>query len=120
MSTAQVSAIDSQTNSPVLLSDISVIRDELLTMIDKLPASTLITVKQFVAFLSTQPETQLSEGATQTLRGRHVIESDTHNHPYLYPTIGVPIKDIDEWAGKFFDGYDGDSLEDSEALYDDV
>ena len=39
---------------------------------------------------------------------------------YLYPTIAVPPSTLDGWMNLLSEGYDGDALADTEALYDEA
>ncbi|MEM7538887.1 MAG: hypothetical protein AAF639_42415 [Chloroflexota bacterium] len=86
--------------------------DEIKMMIDRLSPSDLMTVKYFAEFLHEHPE------AVEAFTSMNAQQSQYTED--RYPTIGVPAKNLDGWAGKYFAGYEGDSLEDSEALYDDV
>jgi hypothetical protein len=38
-------------------------------------------------------------------------------HPYLYPSVGVPVSSLDGLMGLLTEGYKGDALADTEALY---
>ena len=40
--------------------------------------------------------------------------------PYLYPTVENPASSLSEWLNVLPDGYEGDALADSEALYDEL
>ena len=66
-------------------------------------------VEQFARFLR-----------EQNRQGRKiaVAREKGKRQPYLYPTVSVPASTVDNWVGLLSEGYEGDALEDSEALYD--
>ena len=88
-----------------------VMRDHILSLLDDLPPESLNVVNQFVQFLH--------ERARQ---GQPVVsESDDEGKvPYLYPSVGVPAKSLDGLIGLLSEGYEGDALADTEALYDEA
>ena len=74
---------------------------------DELPPESLTVVEQFVEFLrhkAQQPSVAVvSEEAAPT---------------YLYHTIENPASSLSAWLNLLPEGYEGDALADSEALYD--
>jgi hypothetical protein len=83
------------------------------SLLHDLPAESLAVVEQFVAFLRQQAE-----------RGRAVSvnerEEEVEHYPYRYPTVSVPPSSLDAWMDLIPEGYEGDALADTEALYDEV
>lgn len=76
-----------------------------------LPPESQQLVEQFVLFLREQAR-----------RGQKVaaIPEDQGRVPYLYPTVAVPAESLTGLIGLISEGYDGDALEDTEALYNHV
>ena len=85
---------------------------EIVTLLNDLPTDSLVTVRQFVAFLHQQAHAY--PGIDQPL-GNGKAEKPR----YQYPTVPVPTSKLLELAG-ILSGYEGDALADTEALYDDV
>jgi hypothetical protein len=82
-------------------------------LLHDLPAESLAVVEQFVAFLRQQSE----RGRTVTVgEGEERVE----HPPYRYPTVPVPPSSLDAWMNLIPEGYEGDALADTEALYDEV
>jgi hypothetical protein len=83
------------------------------SLLSDLPAESLAVVEQFLAFLRQQSE-----------HGRTVMviegEKKEEQPPYRYPTVPVPPSSLDAWMDLIPEGYDGDALADTEALYDEV
>jgi hypothetical protein len=81
------------------------------SLLDDLPAETLILVERFVEFLHEQAR-----------QGRSValISEQQEQPPYRYPTIPVPASTLDAWMNLLLEGYEGDALADSEAVWDEV
>jgi hypothetical protein len=83
------------------------------SLLHDLPAESLAVVEQFVAFLRRQSE----QGRAVTVSER---EEEAEHPPYRYPTVSVPPSSLDAWMDLVPEGYDGDALADTEALYDEV
>ncbi len=83
----------------------------LLSMLDELPPEGLKLVEEFVQFLRQQV---LKAKPAETVA---VKESQK---PYLYPTVTMPAESMRDLIGIMPVGYEGDALEDSEALYDEA
>jgi len=84
--------------------------DHLLSLLDDLPPESLTVVERFVEFLGEQAR-----------RGQPVVTLlEQEKPPYLYPTIGVPASSLDRWLNLVPEGYEGNALADTEALYDEV
>jgi hypothetical protein len=89
-----------------------VVRDHILSLLGDLPLESLNVVNQFVQFLH--------ERARQ---GQPVVSKsdDEDKSPYFYyPSVGVPAKSLDGLIGLLSEGYEGDALADTEALYDEA
>ncbi len=80
-------------------------------LLDELPPESLTVVRQFVEFLRQQAQ-----------QGRAVVETPAMaaepHPPYRYPTVVVPFSTFEELSRIPFEGYEGDALADTEALYD--
>ncbi len=63
-------------------------------------------VEQFMRFLHSQEREYPSDEPKQP--GFH------------YPTVTVPASSLDVWMNLLAEGYDGNALADTEALYDEV
>jgi len=44
----------------------------------------------------------------------------TAEKPYRYPTVPMPVSSLDVWMNLLPEGYEGDALADTEALYEEV
>jgi hypothetical protein len=74
-------------------------------LLSDLPPESLAVLKQFVEFLREQAQ-----------RGQPVVSaSGAETHPYRYPTSSLR-----GWGDVLTEGYDGNALADSEALYDEA
>ena len=76
------------------------IQDEIVALLNELPMDAQMTVKQFVMFLSDKSEKQNNQHRTQI--------------------ITVPASSLIGLTGLLTPGYEGNALEDTEALYDEV
>lgn len=81
------------------------------SLLADLPPESLELVEQFVLFLRAQ--TRLGQPVG-------LVEGKGKQQPYLYPTVAVPASTLDNWLNLVPEGYDGDALADSEALYDEA
>ncbi|MFQ6016156.1 MAG: hypothetical protein ACE5NP_12035, partial [Anaerolineae bacterium] len=86
-------------------------KSRILVLLAALPPESLAVVEQFVRFLHQQIR-QAQPVATVFGQGRHP--------PYIYPTVAVPPSSLDGWLNLVPEGYEGDALADTEALYDEV
>ena len=84
------------------------VQSHILALLDDLPPESLTVVEQFVQFLHEQAQ-----------RGQPVVVRD-ERVPYAYPTVPVPASSLDGWLDLAPEGYEGDALADTEALYDEV
>jgi hypothetical protein len=98
------------TNTDIQTSARSV-QSRILTLLEGLPLESLTLVERFVQFLREQAR-----------RGQPVVAvSDQEERPpYRYPTVAVPPSSLDGWLNLVPEGYEGDALADTEALYDEV
>jgi hypothetical protein len=88
------------------------IHADLTAILAELPPESVQALEQFARFLREQAR----RGQPATAR-----RQKGKQQPYLYPTIAVPASSVEKWIGLFpGEGYEGDALEDSEALYDDA
>jgi len=74
-------------------------KHRIVELLDELAPESLKMVEQFVCFLRQQ--------------GPVVVEP-------RYATVLAPASSLDAWAGLLSEGYMGDALADTEALYDEV
>ncbi len=87
------------------------IQNRILPLLEKLPPQSLTVVEQFVRFVFALAQTGQVVEAAPMAKGYA---------PYLYPTVPVPASSIAQWVNLLPEGYDGDALADTEALYDEV
>ena len=81
--------------------------DELL---EDLPLQSLVVGEQFVRFLREQAQ-----------RGQPVVTASGEKPAsFRYPTVQVPASSLEAWTDLLPEGYNGDALADTEALYDEV
>jgi hypothetical protein len=80
-------------------------RQYIQSLLDNLPAESLPVVEQFVRFLQEQD------------RHGQTITAPPHPH---YPTVALPAHSLENWLNLLPEGYEGDALADSEALYDEA
>lgn len=87
------------------------IQQHILSLLNDLPPGSLTLIEQFVQFLHEQAR-----------RGRPVIavSEQESSAPYRYPTVSIPPSSLDGWLNLVPEGYEGDALADTEALYDEV
>lgn len=83
-------------------------RERIAILLQDIPAENLAFIEQFVLFMSQKGQSVViaSQSEEKTL--------------YLYPTVPVPASTLNNWSGLLDEGYEGDALADTEALYDDV
>jgi hypothetical protein len=86
-------------------------RQSILDLLDELPPESLTVVEALVRFLRDQAR-----------QGQPVIAApDASGQPrFRYPTVPVPASSLDKWLDLLSQGYAGDALADTEALYDEV
>lgn len=77
-----------------------------LGLLDELSSETLMMLGQFVRFLHNRRPGR----PPATLEQAH----------FRYPTVPVPAPSLDAWMNLLPEGYEGDALTDTEALYDAV
>jgi len=87
------------------------VQSRILTLLEGLPPESLTLVERFVQFL-----------CEQARRGQPVVavSEQESRPPYIYPTITVPPSSLDGWLNLVAEGYEGDALADTEALYDEL
>ncbi len=88
---------------------VSPTKQTILTLLDKLPPESLATVETFVRFVYDQAQ-----------QGQPVVTAPVETPRFRYPTVPVPASSLDSWLDLLPEGYDGDALADTEALYDEV
>jgi len=85
-------------------------QSRIVSLLNELPPESLILVERFVEFLRDQAQRGQPVGVS-------VREKRTG---YTYPTVTVPASSLDRWLNLVPEGYEGDALADTEALYDEV
>ena len=85
-------------------------KQKIMAWLEELPPNSLTAVEQFVEFLRQKARQQ------QSL----VVVAEKEAPPYLYPTVENPASSLSAWLNLLPEGYEGDALADSEALYDDL
>lgn len=85
--------------------------ERLLSLLADLPPESLPVVEQFVCFLREQAQ-----------RGQPIVTAGVKEErpPYKYPTVPVPASSLAGWLNLVPEGYEGDALADTEALYDEA
>ncbi len=89
-------------------------REHLHKLLDKLPAESLPVVEAFLRFLNRQAEEQKPVILTEPQA------AGEKRPPYRYPAVAAPISALREVIGILPEGYEGDALADTEALYDEA
>jgi hypothetical protein len=86
------------------------VQNRILPLLEKLPPESLSVVEQFVRFVH------------ELAQKGQVVETvaKPQGAPYLYPTVPVPASSLTWWVNLLPEGYDGDALADTEALYDEA
>jgi hypothetical protein len=93
-----------------VMKDTSSIPADLASLLADLPPESLRVLEEFARFLHEQ--------ARQGRVIQPVQEEKTV--PYLYPTVGMPASTLDDWLNLVPEGYEGDALMDTEALYEEA
>ena len=75
-------------------------------VLDDLSPESLKVVRHFAEFLRHRAD-----------QGQPAVAAEP-GVPYLYPSVGTPISNMQALARLLTEGYDGDSVLDTEALYD--
>jgi hypothetical protein len=85
--------------------------ERVLALLADLPPQSLPVVERFVQFLQEQAE-----------NGQPLVLSPVKEErpPYKYPTVPVPALSLSSWLNLVPEGYEGDALADTEALYDEA
>ena len=73
-------------------------------LLDDLPSESLSMVEQFVRFLCEQKRRE------QSIAGER--------SSFAHPEVSLPASSLDAWTGLLPEGYQGNALTDTEALYD--
>lgn len=84
------------------------VQRRILSLLNGLSPENLILVERFVQFL----RDQVRKGQPMAVAEQYV--------PYIYPSVSVSPATLDRWMGLLPEGYEGDALVDTEALYDEV
>ncbi|MBI3913902.1 MAG: hypothetical protein HY327_06920 [Chloroflexi bacterium] len=84
------------------------IKKRIAILLADFPPDRLDFVEQLVLFLHEQTQTP----ATRVTREKRA--------PYLYPTVPVSVTTLNAWMNLLPNGYEGDALADSEAVYEDA
>jgi len=87
------------------------VQSRILPLLEKLPPESLAVVEQFVRFVHELAQEGQVVETVSTPKGRA---------PYLYPTVLVPASSLAQLVNLLPEGYDGDALADTEALYDEA
>ena len=82
-------------------------KEALDAVLDELPPESLEVVRQFAEFLRRQAQ-----------QGQPVVTVAEAGAPYLYPNVATPVAIMQALSGVLAEGYDGDAVADTEALYD--
>lgn len=85
------------------------VRDHILSLLNDLPPESLSVVERFVEFIHEQAR-----------RGQSVMSKSVKEEkpPYLFPSVSIPASSLDALTDLLPEGYEGDALADTEALYD--
>ncbi len=86
------------------------VQSRIVSLLEELPPESLSVVEQFVRFVY------------ELAQKGQVLETVAKppGAPYLYPTVPVPASSLRAWVNLLPEGYEGDALADTEALYDEV
>ena len=85
-------------------------QERINSLLKGMPLESLRMVEQFVRFLDEQAR-----------NGQPVVTKEAEPQgqpPYKYPSVPLPVSFLDGWVNLLQEGYDGDALMDTEALYD--
>ena len=82
--------------------------ERLQALLAELPPDSLPVAEQFLQFLRDQAR-----------RGQ-AVKLAAERPVYEYPSVGLPADSLANWVNLVPEGYDGDALADTEALYDEV
>jgi hypothetical protein len=82
-------------------------KEALDAVLDELPPESLEMVRQFAEFLRRQAQQR-----------QPVVTVAEPGAPYLYPSVATPVAVMQALSGVLVEGYDGDAVADTEALYD--
>jgi len=93
-----------------LKTSIRATQSRIVSLLNELPPESLALVERFVEFLRDQARRGQPVGVP-------VREKRTR---YAHPTVTVPASSLDRWLDLIPEGYEGDALADTEALYDEV
>lgn len=87
-----------------------VTQHHILDLLNDLPPESLVVVEQFIQFLHQQAQ-----------QGQPVVTVFDKPTPYYrYQTVLLPASTLDGWLKLLSEGYEGDALADTEALYDEI
>ena len=84
-------------------------KTRILALLDELPPESFSAVERFLCVLRERTR-QASAPAKAGRTGRGA--------PFAYPTVSIPASRLFVWVDAVPDGYEGDALSDSEALYE--
>jgi hypothetical protein len=85
--------------------------NHIIALLNGLPPESLSVVEQFIRFLQEQNRRGQSVAIISESRGQF---------SYQYPTIGLASSSLNQWLDLVPEGYEGDALADTEALYDEA
>ncbi|OAN48606.1 hypothetical protein A6A03_07480 [Chloroflexus islandicus] len=77
-------------------------RERIIALVQTLPAESLPIVEAFVRFVQAQQMASFTQPAT----------------PWRYPTVAAPAISLENWLNLLDEGYEGDALADTEAVFD--
>ena len=87
--------------------DTDIATNAVISMLAKLPAEYVMLIEQFVRFLYEQFQRKSEVQATPTTG-------------MTYPLVTVPADSLGMWTNLLPRGYEGNALDDTEALYNEV
>jgi hypothetical protein len=100
--------VSTNSNAPT---SAGITQKRIISLLNELPPESLAFVERFVQFLRDQAREGPSTASSTVQEKRP---------PYVYPTVTVASSTLDEWVDLVPEGYEGDALADTEALYDEV
>lgn len=77
-------------------------RERIIALVQSLPAENLPIVEAFIRFVQAQQVAALTQPAM----------------PWRYPTVAAPAVSLENWLHLLDEGYEGDALADTEAVFD--
>jgi hypothetical protein len=94
------------------------IQQQILTLLDRLPIEHVVLIEQFARFLYEQFQQKSYFGWDEIDSTKSDVTPTTTN--MTYPLITVPADSLGVWINLSPKGYEGNALDDTEALYNEV